>query len=222
MNDNLKFFAGLSAISALKWSAVFIPGLLLTFIFALIVGFQSSDVLPGNASGHAGGSAVIAYLVALASTNPCAFIVLIGSPLFIVSYATVANKAAIQRILSGIWENRAVHLVEPAVKRIVDTFVSKSTFVQKTFSTAGVRAGLLGASRKDPQTSGITKHVINYAFKKIDLQETELNNELSLGDIISARVSAYITDAAKPGFGLFWILLAIHVALFIGAQVLNT
>ena len=219
MNDNLKFLTKLSAVAALKWSVVFIPGILLTLTFALITGFQSAELFPR----HGGGEGILYVIfIQLALTNPCAFLVLVGAPAFITLYFIVANKVAVQSIMSGIWENKAIHLVEPAVKRIVDTYLS-GTVVQKTFSAAKERARLLDISRKDPHTSGATKRVITYAFKKIPLEETELHNtELSLGDIISTRVSAYISDAAQPGFGLFWILAVIHVALFIGAQIFNT
>jgi len=222
MNEHFKFYAKLSGLSALRWVAVFIPGLLLTLIFSLITGFQNADIMGSGGGGHAGIAVVYVWIAALFMENPCAFVILIGSPFFLTFYFIIANKAAIQTLVYGIWTNKASHHVEPRVKSIVDHYASKSDQTQQVLNKAKLRAGLLDASRKDPNTSGVQKRVITYAFKKIQLNDLELNNDdLTMGDVISVRVSGYISESSKPGFLLFWILLALQTGFFIGSQVLN-
>ena len=219
MNENFKFYAKLSAVSALKWVLIFIPGFLITLIFALITGFQSTDLV-SPAGGHAGIAVVYVYLVALAMSNPCAFAILIGAPVFLTLYFLIANKVAIQTIIFGIWKNKGAHHLEPLVKNVVDRYAAKRDWTTKTMSQAKLRAGLLDANRKDPNTSGLTKRAINYAFKKIRLDETELDNEsLTMGDVISVRVTHYISESTQPGFTAFWIVFVLQVVLFICSQV---
>lgn len=193
----------------LKWGLVVATGTLISATFFLIVLFQNAE-FAGSAHGN-----VYAFIVGLLFQNTCGFILFFGSPIFIFLYFVIANKVAIQATIHGIWKNKAEDFVTNRVKAIVDGITSRSDWANKISDSTMLRMRLLEANSNDPESSGIKKKVLKYGFKKIKLKDINLKDEnVRLSDVVSNRMSAFISEASEPSYLFFWLLLIFQVVLF--------
>ncbi|KAF2509963.1 hypothetical protein EYY60_10600 [Flavobacterium zhairuonense] len=214
MKENIKTGVTIIAKTTLKWLIVLTTGLLSSIMFFMIILFQNIR-LAGGGHGNA-----IALMINLALNNPCAFILVVGSPIFILLYFLLANKIAIQSVLYLMWKNKAQNFVEGKIIRIVDKVTDNSEIVNSISNESILRLKLLQENNKDQEDSKIKKKVINYLFAKVKLDDIDFKNkDLKLSDIISTRISRILSEAVKPSYLFFWILLGIQLVLFIGAEV---
>jgi hypothetical protein len=215
MNENLKLYAKISLKSVGTWFLVAGLGTLITLITFLIC-FIGSHTFMGGGSGasHAGQAAILVYIAGFATSDPCGFAVVFGAPLFLTGYFVLAGKIAIQNALYLVWKNKGIEYFEPVIRRIAQRVVSQR--VNDTLNRARLRAGLRDANRNDASTKPVQKKVINYALKKVKLDDIDHSQEeLTLDEVITKRAVRFISDTAEPGYGLFWILAVLQILLTI-------
>jgi len=213
MKEDIKLYGLLSGKSFFRWLFIAVSGIVLTVITFLIVLFQNIST-----TGEDERKKVV-FIVDLAMDNTGAFVLLLGAPLFIFFYIVLANKIAIHYMIFQIWKNKAINYVEPAVKQIVERANSQHNGTERIADSAMLKARLLQEIRQDKRTSPINKRVISYGLKKIRLDDIDFANEkVSLPTIISDKLKAYISETAEPGYLLFWLLLTIHIFLFVCSQ----
>ncbi len=214
MKENIKTGVTIIAKATLKWLIPLATGTLFSVIYLMITLFQNIR-LAGGGHGNA-----IALMINLALNNPCAFILVVGFPVFIVLYFLLANKIAIQSVLYLMWKNKAQSFAENKVIKIVNKVTDNSETINSITNESMLRLKLLQENNKGQEDSKIKKKVINYLFAKVKLDDIDFKNkDLKLPEIISTRISRILSEAIKPSYLFFWLLLVFQLVLFLGAQV---
>lgn len=216
MKESIKLYAKISGKAFLKWFLVVASGIVITLVFFFIILFS-------NASGAGGGHGnPFALLISLALEDVFGLLLFAGAPIFIILYFLIANKVAIHTVIYEIWTNKAVVYVEPAVQKIAEKITSKQNWISTVSDQAMLRAKLLDANKNDKSTSTLNRRVLNYAFKKIKLDDIDFQNEkLTLADILTLKLKNFISESAKPSFNLYWILIGIQVVLLICSMIFS-
>lgn len=216
MKESIKLYAKISGKAFLKWFLIVASGIVITLVFFFIILFS-------NASGAGGGHGnPFALLISLALEDVFGLLLFAGAPIFIILYFLIANKVAIHTVIYEIWTNKAVVYVEPAVQKIAEKITSKQNWISTVSDQAMLRAKLLDANKNDKSTSTLNRRVLNYAFKKIKLDDIDFQNEkLTLADILTSKLKNFISESAKPSFNLYWILIGIQVVLLICSMIFS-
>lgn len=218
MKENLKLIAKITAKTSLKWLMIVIMGTLLTLIFFSIVLFQSTGYTDTR-MGHAGEASVYLILVNMFSRNICAFILLVGAPVFTFLYLMIANKYAVQYTIYQIWQNKLGSVIEAKVVTLVDFIIAKNNTAGGISDAAALKLKVLDANRTSPDTSKIQKKAIAYLFNKIQLDDVDFKKEdLKLSDIVGMKLNNIVAELAEPSLLFFWILFGLQIVLFVVSQ----
>lgn len=215
MNEHLKLYGKIALKSTGILLLVAGLGTIITIITFLTCFIASLFLMEGSAgTGHNSPGALIDYVVIFATKDPCGFAVVFGGPFFLTGYFMLAGKIAIQNALYLVWKNKGVQYFEPVIGRIAKRVVTQR--MNEKFNHARLRAGLRDVNRNDPTTKPVQKKVINYALKKVKLDNIDHSQEeLTIDEIITKRTVRFISDMAEPGYVLFWILVALQIVLTI-------
>ena len=201
MNENLKLIAKIGAKSTLKWIGVLALGTLITITFFIIAWFQNKE------------------LSKLIFINPAAFVLIVGSPLFLLFYFFIANKITIQNLIYSIWTNKAVDFVDPLVEKIGAKITSKKQWTKEISNQNILKAKLISENAAATETPNMQRKIMNYAIKKVKLDDINLKDEnLMLSDILSLKIKSFVSTVAKPSFTLFWGLAIFQLILLVISQ----
>ena len=159
MNENIKTFARIGTNSTLKWLGIFLLGILISLVLFTIVLVQN-----------------IKYF-GFITNNPAALILLIGTPFFIFIYLLIANKFSIQNVIYNIWINKGQEFVEPLVEKIGAKITSKSNWASEVSNQAKLKAKLISENASDMETPKIQRKILNYAIKKVQLDDINFKDE---------------------------------------------
>ena len=208
MIEHIKLAAEIGGRTFLKWFMLVAVGSMLSLLCAAVVVFNNTG-LGGGGHGNA-----LAFMINLFSANTTGFILLVGSPVFIVLYFLVANKIAIANTIYLVLKNKAGDMISAQVGRLVDGLTSGSTWLAKGSDAALLRAKLLQANMDDPNTSKLKRGVIKYGFNKIQLDDIDLQaGDTKLSTIVVGKVEHLMRETAKPSLKLFWMLVWVQLAL---------
>ncbi len=208
MIEHIKLAAKIGGRAFLKWFMLVAAGTLLSLACAAVVVFSNSE-LGGGGHGNAW-----AFMLNLLSANTTVFILLVGAPVFIVLYFLVANKIAIANTIYLVLKNKAGDMISTQVGKLVEGLTSGNTWVAKGSDAALLRAKLLQANMEDPNTSRLKRGVIKYSFKKIQLEDIDLQaGDMKLWTIVVGKVEHLMRETAKPSLKLFWMLVWVQLAL---------
>ena len=208
MIEHIKLAAKISGRIFLKWFMLVAAGSMLSLVCAALVLFNNTG-LGGGGHGNAW-----TFMLNLFSTNTTGFILLVGAPVFIVLYFLVANKIAIANTIYLVLKNKAGDMISAQVGRLVEGFTSGSTWVAKGTDAALLRAKLLQANMEDPNTSKLKRGVIKYGFKKIQLDDIDLQDgNAKLSTIVVGKVEHLMRETAKPSLKLYWLLVCVQLGL---------
>ncbi|AZI32953.1 hypothetical protein [Kaistella carnis] len=210
MNDHIKLFAKISSKVIAKWLLIFITGNIVTLITFLVAIFTNAKYAGG---GH---GSPIALVIGLFTQNIFAFFVVIGAPIFLALYFILANKISIQNALYQLWKTKAGDYISDKVENITSKFTEKDGWKTEITNKAILQAKILQETKSDPDTSKLQRKIINYGFKKINLDDINFKDEnLKLSHILKVKFYDFISNTAKPSLKLFWILIFLQIFLLI-------
>ena len=210
MIDNLKIAAKIGASSALKWSIIFGLGVFVTAITLFVCLFTNSNLAGG---GH---GSEIALFFGLLSTNIAAFILIFGSPVFLVLYFLLANKTSIQNAIYLMWKYKAEGLVSTTVNKVAQTITQKEGWRKELSDAALAKAKLWQASKENPETPRWQRRILKSGFNKIRLNDIDFNDEkVSLSEVLILKLTSFFSKISKPSFTLLWLLIGIQLSIFI-------
>lgn len=211
MENNLKTAAKIGAKSVLKWSSVFIPGLIITLIFFFVALFKTSE-LSGGGHGNA-----LAYVMLLFTNNFFAFLLIFGAPVFIILYFILANKTSIQNAIYLLWQGKAGDVITAKVNGLVTRVMDNQAGLDNLANKAMLKAKLLHSAKDDDNTPKWQKRILVYGFKKIDWGDLSADDlKAGLATTVSNKFQDFISETTKPSLQAFWILVIIQLVLLIG------
>lgn len=210
MIQEIKIYSGIAAKSVVKWLLLFGIGLLVSLVLFIVALVQNWNP-PGQHS----------YFYNLLYSNWAAFLLIIGLPLFVFLYVIIANKYSTQTVIFLIWKNKAGDFAAEKIKLLVDKIVDKNKNAAMVTNETVLKIQLLEANRTHPDSSKIKRKAVDYFIKKIRLDDIDYSNkQLRLGDIVATKVTNYVTEITEPSLRLFWIILVLHLVLFVLSQIL--
>ncbi len=201
MNENVKTFAKIGLKSTLNWLGIFVFGTGITVLLFTIVLIQNHKFFE------------------LTTTNPAAFVLLIGAPIFIFLFFVIANKFSIQKVIYNIWVNKGQEFVEPLLEKIGAKITSNSNWTSQISNQAMLKAKLISENSITIDTPKLQRKILNYAIKKVQLDDIDFKDEnLRLTDVLSLKIKSFISTVSKPSLTLFWFVIFIQFVLFIISQ----
>lgn len=215
MNENLKLYGKISLKSVGIWFLVAGLGTLITLITFLVSFIGSIEFMTaGSGAAHAGQAAILVYIIAFVQKDPCGFALVFGAPLFMAGYFVLAGKTAIQNALYLVWKNKGLEYFEPVIFKIAQRVTTQR--MNEKFNQARLRAGLRDINRNDPSTPPVKKRVINYALKKIKLDDLDHSKEeMTIEEVVTKRTLRFISEMTEPGYTLFWLLILLQFTLLV-------
>lgn len=208
INENVKIFAKISGKSALKWTVVMLTGLFMTLLFLVVTLICIDAPENSNFFGHT------------LQHNFFAFLMVAGSPLFLIAYYLCANKMAVAVSIYETWKQKGEEHIRPAAAALIEKATARFK-ADKISSPALVRLKMIDAVRNSSE-SRIKKRIIGYVFKRIRLDDVDFTAEnVTLSDVLAQKFTNFITEAAQPSWLFFLILSGLHVLCFILALVLG-
>nr|WP_294784598.1 hypothetical protein [uncultured Flavobacterium sp.] len=172
MKEEIKMAASISAKSSLRWLVITVCGTIITMLFFTIILFQNADFAGG---GHGN---VYAFIIGLAMNNIPGFILLAGAPIFAILYFLIANKVAIQQMIYLTWKNENfASYLNSKVVFLVEKITASNNLTSAVSNQTMLKLQLLEANRNDKESSRIKKRIINYVFKKINLDDVDFSNK---------------------------------------------
>jgi len=210
LKEKIKAVAKISAKSLIKWGFIIATGIFLTFLFFSIALFKNAEYAGG---GHGN---VIALAFGMLIGNFPAFLLVFCCPAFIMLYFVVANKIAVHTAINGIWKAKAGDVITSKVESIIKNVFERDGIGKSISDKAILKTKLLQANKSNTSTSKIQRKVISYGLKKMKLDDIDFQNEnLNFSQVLSAKFNDLVSNIAKPTFKLYWILLIVHIGLFI-------
>lgn len=214
MIEHVRLAAKIGGRSLLKWILLVAAGCFLTFICVAVVLFDNAEM------GGGGHGAVVGFILNLVFQNTIAFLLLVGAPVFIFLYFMVANKIAIATTIHQLLKHKAGEMISSQVGRLVDGLTKSETWVAKGSDAVLLRAKLLQANMDDPNTSKLKRKVIQYGFKKIQLDDIDLQDgNTKLSTIVVGKVERFMHETAKPSLKLFWLLVLVQLGMLVWSVV---
>ncbi len=209
MKENLKLFTSIAGKSFLGWLKVVLIGMSLSLvgvITAMIIRGTSS--VQDNVSGDT-------YLAAAPLGDVWSNLLLTVSIVLAVIYIMLANKYALQSSIYLIWENKLAGFVEPLIEKGFKQISSKQPdWLRNGIDTGTVKTRLLDEIRKDANANKIQKKVLDYGFKKLNLDGIDFqDSDFSIQATIAEKIKAQISSIAKPSLKVFWIVALLHVLI---------
>jgi hypothetical protein len=139
------------------------------------------------------------------------FISSIAMMIFSILYA---NKHAIYTTLSLVWKEKLQGFIAPKLETYIINISNKQpNWLSSITNASALKMKLLGEMRFDSNLNTINKKVLQYGFKKINLDDVDFSQpNLDYPAIIAYKINEKITKMAKPSMRLFFGLI---ILLFI-------
>ena len=215
---NFKFYAKTAAAALMRWLLIASVGLILA-----IIGIYIALHLIGNntGAGYAGARTgsligVIFTFLSLFNTEFWSALLLTMSIAFVFIYGMVASKISLGFIISSLYEHKLAGIISEKITNTMRTMTQKPGWAQTIDSASTLKAKLFSATKEDSTLNKIQHKVIDYAIKKIKLDDINFKHEnTNLPEDISSRVMEQLSEAAKPSYVLLWVAVSIHTLLVV-------
>jgi hypothetical protein len=144
------------------------------------------------------------------------FILGICMMIFSVLYA---NKYAIHTSLSLVWKEKLQGFIAPKLETYIINISNKQpNWLSSITNASALKMKLLGEMRFDSNINSINKKVLQYGFKKINLDDVDFSQPyLDYPAIIAYKINEKITKMAKPSLKLFFGLIILLFIIMIVA-----
>ncbi len=221
MTGNIKLTAKIMAKSSFKWIFIFGLGIVTTTItlcLALFIAFNSFDngSMPHSGGGAGGIIILFSLLTQLFFNNFFAFILIIGSPIFIGLYVILAQKISMQHALYLLWQDRLGDYILGKAQAVIARIVEKEGWRQNISDKVMLKARLLQVASEEEYNSKLQRKIISYCFETISLDDIDFSKEdLKLSDVITIKLQNFIEEMAEPSMLIVWLLIAVQFACLI-------
>lgn len=225
MSNNFALFASIAARSFTGWLKIFVPGFLLSLagIIGGLILFGGHHTAGLPAAGHAGGAGAILGIFVLLIQNFWASLLLLVSITGFAVYASLASKYGLQKAMHLAWENKLGEALLAKVSGWLDKIWLDKTITPKQLPDATlVKSNLKEALKQDKSTPKIGRRILNYALKKVYLDDIDFKNpDLDFKAIIIQKIRDFISERLEPSRKAFLIVAVLHLLIFILAIMLG-
>ncbi|WP_310555467.1 hypothetical protein [Flavobacterium sp.] len=212
MKENLSLLKKIALKAGFSWFLVVGIG-----VFTSLVCLITSFFLYQNYEGVSGFE-VITNALRHEFWTLLLFVSSIAMLLFSVLYA---NKYAIHTTLSLVWKEKMQAFIAPKLETYIANISKKQpNWLSSVTNASALKMKLLGEMRFDSNINSINKKVLQYGFKKINMDDVDFSQpNLDYPAIIAYKINEKITEMAKPSLKLFWGLLILLFVIMIIAIV---
>lgn len=225
MSNNFALFASIAARSFTGWLKIFVPGFLLSLagIIAGLILFGGHNTAGVPAAGHAGGAGAVLGIFVLLLQNFWASLLLLVSIAGFAVYASLASKYGLQKAMYLAWENKLGEALLAKLSGWLDKIWPDKTAAPKDLPDATlVKSNLKQAVKQDTGTPRIGKRILNYALKKVYLDDIDFKNPaLDFKGIIIQKIRDFISGRLEPSRKAFLVVAVLHILVFVLAIVLG-
>lgn len=210
MKETVKLAGGIILKSVAKWALVFFLGCAVTVISFLISFLWNIDLLFVEELTFS------KYFRTLLSDNLPAFLIIFGAPIFVIVYIVMAKKISIQNSIFLIFQSPAGDQIISVLATAVDKITKSKGWHSKLINKAIVKVEVLQTLKDDPETSGIQRSIIQYGFRKVNLEDIDFQDQnLNISKVLTAKFSRFFAEMIKPSLMYFWILIGVQMVLSI-------
>lgn len=215
---HLTFYAKTAAAALLRWLFISGVGLILAMIGVYIaihlIGNNTGAGYAGARTGSLIG--VIFTFLSLFNTEFWSALLLTMSVAFVFIYSMVASKISLGFIISSLYQHKLAGIINEKITHTIRTLTQKPSWAQTVDSASALKTRLFSATKEDSTLNKIQRKVIDYAIKKIKLDDINFKHDnVNLPEDISSRVMEQLSEAAKPSYLLFWIAISLHALLVV-------
>ena len=212
MKENLQLLKKIALKAGIAWVTIIGIG---TLVF--IIGIIASYLLYQNLDGVSGFDRITNafrkefWTVLLFISS---FAMLIFSVIF-------ANKYAIHTIISIVYKEKLQDFVTPKIEKYINNISNKQPdWLGNLTNASAVKIKLLGELRFDSDVSSVNKKVLNYGFKKINLDDVDFSQpHLDYPAIIAFKINEKISKIATPDMKMFWISAILFLVVLVIAVI---
>lgn len=216
MKEAIKVAGSIALKSLAKWTLIVFLGCFITIITFLISFLWNIDLLFVENQSFSG------YFFDLLEQNFPALILIFGAPIFVIVYIVMAKKVSIQNITYLLINSQAGDYATSAIVSAADKITQKKGWHSELINKGVLKAKMLQAAKEDPKTSQIQRSIIQYGFKKINLDDVDFQNEdLQLSIVLVAKFKGFFAELVKPSLLFFWILILLQMVLLISSLIIR-
>lgn len=134
----------------------------------------------------------------------------------------MAKKVSIQNITYLLINSQAGDYATSAIVSAAEKITQKKGWHSELINKGVLKAKMLQAAKEDPKTSQIQRSIIQYGFKKINLDDVDFQNEdLQLSIVLVAKFKGFFVELVKPSLLFFWILILLQMVLLISSLIIR-
>jgi hypothetical protein len=206
MSENIALLKNIALKSGGAWFKILFFGILIS-VLGIIASFALYENYEG-ATGLNGLSNALRY-------EFWTVLLFFGSLALLIFSVIFANKYALHTTLSLIWKEKAADFVAPKLQNyIANITVKQPNWLSGIGNASAVKVKLLGEMRFDSSLGTINKKVLQYGFKKINMDDVDFSQpNIDFPAIISYKINEQIAKIAQPSIKPFWISVLILVII---------
>ena len=211
MKENLELLKKIAFKAIIAWVKIIALGILI-FIVGIVASYFLHQNYKGVAESGSGTNAIRNEFWTL--------FLFISSIAMLIFSVLFANKYVIHTIVSIIYKEKLQDFVTPKIETYISNISSKQPdWLNKLTNASAVKIKLLGELRFDSDISSVNRKVLQYGFKKINLDDVDFSqSHLDYPAIIAFKINEKISKIATPNMKIFWfsaVLLLILLAIAI-------
>ncbi|NVK63919.1 MAG: hypothetical protein HWE22_05000 [Flavobacteriales bacterium] len=210
MKEHIKIAGKIVLKSVAVWALIAVLGCVITLISFLISFLFNIDLLFVEDLTFTG------YVKTLLYENFPALIIIFGSPIFVVVYIVMAKKVSIQNSIYLLFQSKSGEKLLSVLNDAVDKITQKKGRHSELLDKAMLKMKVLQAIKDNPETSSFQRSIIQYGFRKVNLEDVDFHDEnVSLSSILTSKFSQFFAEVMKPSLRFFWMLISAQMVLSI-------
>ena len=211
MNEKLELLKKIALKAGISWFKIIGIGILIA-----VLGIIASYFLYQNYKGITGYEKLTPEI----RYEFWTILLFISSIAMLVFSVMFANKFAIHTIVSIVYKEKLQDFVTPKIEKYISNISNKQPdWLNKLTNASAVKIKLLGELRFDSDINSVNRKVLQYGFKKINLDDVDFSQtHLDYPAIIAFKINEKISKIATPDMKIFWfsaVLLLILLAIAI-------
>lgn len=212
MTENLELLKKIALKAGFAWVKIIALGIL-----TAIIGVVTSYFLYQNQENASG----LGRITNAVRYEFWTFLLFISSLALFVFSILFANKYSIHTIISIVYKDKLQDFVTPKVEMYINNISSKQpNWLSKLTDKSAVKIKLLGELRFDSNISSVNKKVLQYAFKKINLDDVDFSQpHLDYPAIIAFKINEKISKIATPTMKVFWFSILLLIIILVIAVI---
>jgi hypothetical protein len=195
--------------SLIAWLKPAVPGILLSLVCIGTAIWLLASNNPPEAQGF--------KFYFIFTKKPWVTALLILSCIFPILYVLVANKYAINTLMSQVWSNKLSGFIVPKVHSYLETLSERQPDWMQGITNSKFTQLCLDIVMQDGTLNKVQRLVLRTGFKGINMKASDFEDpEYKLPHVVVTKMENLIASLTQPSLLFFWILLILQlVALFL-------